>query len=302
MSYAPPRFGNRHKKSPPVGRDLEAGSLLDERGRDAWASPREAVEIVSLDHVSLSYANGHRVLRDVSYSFLAGSFHFLTGMSGAGKTSLLRLIYHAISPTQGNVTVFGRDVSDLSASELPAFRQKMGLVFQDCRLIDGLNVLDNVALALKIGGSELRRARQYAAELLEWVGLAAHLFDYPQTLSDGQKQRVAIARAVITRPVLLLADEPTGNVDDQTALKLLYLFEELNRVGTTVIMATHNHSLVAQLPYPELQVHQGRLLVSDPLLPRADNFVGLRHESGGNFSRKEGGAPERERRYAQHTF
>ncbi len=224
---------------------------------------RSKVEIVRFEDVSLLYAGGHHVLHGLSFSLTIGDFYFLTGLSGAGKTSLLKLMYRGIKPTQGTVKIFGRDISRLSENELPQFRQRIGLVFQDCRLIPHLNVVDNVALALKIAGTDSKRARAHAVELLQWAGLGNHLTDDPTTLSDGQKQRVAIARAVITRPLLLLADEPTGNLDHQAAVKLIHLFEELNKIGTTVLVATHNHALVTEFGYPELCLHQGQLMLAD---------------------------------------
>lgn len=227
------------------------------------AQRRSKVEIIRFDQVGLTYPGDHRVLHELSFSFSIGSFYFLTGLSGVGKTSLLRLIYREFKPTEGSVKVFGRDIGKMSAAELPDFRQRIGLVFQDCRLIPHLTVIDNVALALKITGTDTKRARIYAIELLNWAGLGNHLHDYPSTLSDGQKQRVAIARAVITRPLLLLADEPTGNLDQQAAIKLIHLFEELNKIGTTVLVATHNHSLISEFGYPELSLHQGQLLLNN---------------------------------------
>lgn len=221
---------------------------------------RNSVEIIRFDQIGLVYPGGHHVLHDLSYAFHVGSFSFITGVSGAGKTSLLKLVYRAAVATTGVSRVFGRDVSRLSVTDLPLFRQRMGLVFQDCRLFNHLSVLDNVALALKIAGSDLKIARSNAKELLQWVGLGNHLQDYPNTLSDGQKQRVAVARAVITRPLLLIADEPTGNLDQDSAFRLMRLFEELNKIGTTVIVATHNKNLIAQFPYPELEIVHGQII------------------------------------------
>lgn len=225
---------------------------------------RAPVEIIRFDQVDLNYPSGMSVLYNLNFSLYAGSFYFLTGASGAGKTSFMKLIYRDVNPSNGTLTIFGRDVADISHSELPQFRQKMGLVFQDCRLLPHLNALDNVALALRVAGMDLKRARSYAKELLHWVGLGAHFDFLPASLSDGQKQRVGIARAVITRPLLLLADEPTGNVDDRAAYKLMLLLEELNKIGTTVIVATHNRALVESFSHPELHLARGELSFNYP--------------------------------------
>lgn len=224
---------------------------------------RQSVEIARFEHVGLTYPNGHHVLNGLSQSFYVGSFTFLTGVSGAGKTTLLKLLYGGEKATSGITRVFGKDVSKLSTSDLPQFRQRIGIVFQDCRLLPHLTVLDNVALALKITGTDLNVARKHARELLHWVGLGRHLDHFPNVLSDGQKQRVAIARAVINRPLLLLADEPTGNLDYEAAFRLVRLFEELNKIGTTVVIATHNKSLITEFPYPEVELKHGRLLTVD---------------------------------------
>lgn len=219
-------------------------------------------EIVRLERVGLQYVEDRPVLHDISYNIFSGEFYFLTGQSGAGKTSLLKLLYKAVRPTCGRVRVFGYDLESLDRSDLPVFRQYIGLIFQDCRLIPALSIVDNVALSIHIGGSQYRRSCSYARELLEWVGLSAYLGAYPDALSDGQKQRVAIARAVVKRPALLLADEPTGNLDDENAFRLMALFEELHRMGTTVILATHNNALVRSFSYPRLILKNGALLAN----------------------------------------
>lgn len=219
-------------------------------------------EIVSLDRVGLQYTEDRPVFFDISYNIFAGDFYFLVGKSGAGKTSLLKILYKAIHPTLGNVRVFGYNLESLSRSDLPIFRQHIGLIFQDCRLIPTLSIVDNVALSIHIGGSQYRRSCSYAKELLDWVGLGDYLNDSPESLSDGQKQRVAIARAVVKRPALLLADEPTGNLDDENAFRLMALFEELHRMGTTVILATHNHELVKGFRYPQMVLKEGILSIN----------------------------------------
>lgn len=207
----------------------------------------------------MRYGTGPEVLRDISFTLQPGSFHFLTGSSGAGKSSLLRLMYLAQRPSRGLVTMFGRDIATLARDELPALRRRIGVVFQNFRLLDHLSALDNVALPLRVAGAREREIRDHVAELLRWVGLGEHLQDRPPTLSGGQQQRIAIARAVITRPSLLLADEPTGNVDDRIGMRLLHLFDELNKLGTTVVIATHNEALIERFGHPRLVLDKGQL-------------------------------------------
>lgn len=219
----------------------------------------ESAAIVRFENVGLRYGLGPEVLRDISLTMEPGSFHFLTGASGAGKSSLLRLMYLAQRPTRGILSIFGRNVATVSRNELAVMRRQVGFVFQDFRLLDNLSAVENVALPLHLAGADLEKATQEVVELLTWVGLGEHLNARPATMSGGQKQRLAIARAVITRPRLLLADEPTGNVDDQIALRLLFLFEELHKMGTTVVIATHNESLVTRFGHPELRLENGRV-------------------------------------------
>lgn len=216
---------------------------------------------VRFKSVGLRYGNGPEVLQDISFGLPQGSFHFLTGPSGAGKTSLLSLLYLARRPSRGSIELFGHDITDAPRRTLPAIRRRLGVVFQDFRLLDHLSALDNVALPLRIAGVSETEIRRHVPELLSWVGLANHMHARPSVLSGGQKQRVAIARAVITRPDLLVADEPTGNVDDRTALRLIHLFREMNRLGTTVVIATHNEQIVQQLNLPCLHLEAGHLSV-----------------------------------------
>jgi len=225
--------------------------------------------LVLFDDVALRYGDGPAVLRDVSIELAPGSFHFLVGPSGAGKSSLLRLMYLAARPTAGRIALFGRDVSRLTRGELPQLRRRIGVVFQDFRLLDHLSAFDNVALPLRVAGGREAETRSNVAELLRWVGLADHLHALPRTLSGGQQQRVAIARAVVGRPELLLADEPTGNVDDSIAVRLMYLFEELNRLGTTVVIATHNEALVNRFAHAQLRLVEGHLDAAAPRIRAA---------------------------------
>ncbi|MEI9982501.1 MAG: cell division ATP-binding protein FtsE [Aliidongia sp.] len=213
--------------------------------------------MVRLENVAMRYGRGPEVLQDVNLELAAGAFHFLTGPSGSGKSTLLRLLYLAERPTRGRVWLFGRNAASVPRPELPALRRQIGVVFQEFRLLDHLSALDNVALPLRVSGAGEDIIREHVVDLLRWVGLEDHINARPSTLSGGQQQRIAIARAIITRPSLLLADEPTGNVDDSIALRLLYLFEELNRLGTTVVIATHNASLIERFGYPTILLRDG---------------------------------------------
>ncbi len=217
--------------------------------------------MVRFENVGMRYGTGPEVLRDISLDLPAGSFHFLTGPSGAGKTTLLRLMYLADRPTRGLVSLFGEDLSRAKRRNLPALRRKIGVVFQDFRLLGHLSAFDNVALPLRVAGIAEARVRKNVTELLEWVGLADKLNARPATLSGGQQQRVAIARAVVGRPQLLLADEPTGNVDNAMAARLLRLFEELNKLGTTLIVATHNETLAIERGRPRLHLVDGEMAI-----------------------------------------
>ncbi len=214
--------------------------------------------MLRFQNVQLAYDPGQLVLTDLTFDLPSKTFHFLTGESGAGKSSLLKLIYVSLVPTKGTVTVFGQSTTTISRRNISNVRRHIGIVFQDFRLIPYLSVRENVALPLRIIGTKESVIRRHVPELLEWVGLENTLDLLPHALSGGEQQRVAIARAVIARPTLLLADEPTGNVDDNIAFRLLYLFEELYRSGTTVIVATHNDSLVSKFSYPKIHIENGR--------------------------------------------
>jgi cell division transport system ATP-binding protein len=214
---------------------------------DHREGPRLAA-IVEFDSVGLRYGTGAEVLRDLDFQLANGGFYFLTGPSGAGKTSLLKLLYLAQRPTRGRIRLFGEELADAPRDMLPRFRRRIGVVFQDFRLIRHLSAFDNVALPLRISGQSEDQSEGSVREMLEWVGLADRSSARPPTLSGGEQQRVAIARAVINRPELLVADEPTGNVDAEMASRLLHLFTALNRLGTTVVVATHDVSLIAATP------------------------------------------------------
>jgi cell division transport system ATP-binding protein len=219
--------------------------------------------VVRFENVGLRYDLGPEVLRDVSFRIDQRSFQFLTGPSGAGKTSLLRLLFLSLRPTRGLVTIFGHDVATLSKDALSTLRRRIGIVFQDFRLLDHMTTFENVALPLRVIGHSEESYREEVLELLKWVGLGDRLWALPPVLSGGEKQRAAIARAVIARPQLLLADEPTGNVDPNLAQRLLRLFIELHKSGTSVVIATHDIALMDQLDARRLVLHEGRLHVYD---------------------------------------
>ncbi len=205
-------------------------------------------DIVTFDNVGLRYGADREVLSNVSFTLYPGSFYFLTGASGAGKTSLLKLLYLAQRPSRGVIRMFGTDIITQPRHRLPAFRRRLGVVFQDFRLVPHLSAFDNVALPLRVSGVREADLQKPVHDMLDWVGLTQRKEARPETLSGGEQQRVAIARAVIGRPDLLVADEPTGNVDPDMALKLLRLFEALNRLGTTVVVATHDVHLLRKVP------------------------------------------------------
>jgi cell division transport system ATP-binding protein len=234
------------------------------RATPAAGPDHEEHRVIRFENVGMRYGNGPEVLRDVHLRVDAGSFHFLTGQSGAGKSTLLKLIYMAERPSRGLISLFERDIAALPRGELPALRRRIGVIFQNFRLIQHLSTFDNVALPLRVGGESEAKIKDSVTELLTWVGLGEKLEARPPTLSGGQQQRAAIARAVIGRPNLLLADEPTGNVDDDMAVRLLRLLDEMNKLGTTVIIATHNQNLARQMNHPRLHLDVGRLSLMKP--------------------------------------
>ena len=221
--------------------------------------------IIEMQNVGIRYGQGAEVLSDIKLSLKRGSFHFLTGRSGAGKTSLLSMMYLAQKPSRGIVSVFGKNVNFTNRDSLAMLRRKIGVVFQDFRLLDHLSAFDNVALPLRVCGMDEKEVKKRVTELLQWVELDKHLKAPASTLSGGEKQRVAIARAVINRPELLLADEPTGNVDNDIAAKLMKLFVELNKLGTTVVIDTHSEKLISDFAYPRLHLQNKNLRVYRPI-------------------------------------
>ena len=222
---------------------------------------KSLMSLVRFENIGLRYSTGPEILRDVSFELKPGSFHFLTGASGAGKSSLLRLMFLSQPPTRGLVRMFGRDVASLPREGLFVMRRQIGVVFQDYRLFPHLTAFDNVALPLRIAGIEESVIKKDVMEILHWVGLGNHIHSRPLTMSGGEQQRVAIARAVINRPRLILADEPTGNIDERMGMKLLYLFEELNKLGTAIVIATHDENIVRRFGHNVMHIHDGRLTV-----------------------------------------
>jgi cell division transport system ATP-binding protein len=234
-----------------------------ERCKGAEAGLSGTGSILQFDNVGLRYGTGAETLSDLSFSLQAGGFYFLTGPSGAGKTSLLNLLYLAQRPSRGLVRLFGEETAALPRNALPALRRRIGVVFQDFRLIPHLSAFDNVALPLRLAGADEAELARTVGEMLDWAGLASRASARPATLSGGEQQRVAIARAVIARPELLVADEPTGNVDPEMAARLLDLFDALNKLGTTVVVATHDIHLIGRVPRAEiLRLDRGQL--ADP--------------------------------------
>ena len=229
--------------------------------------------IVQFENVGLRYGFGTETLSDLNFSLEQGRFYFMTGASGAGKTSLLKLLYLAQRPTRGAIHLFGADIVTMARTRLPGFRRRIGVVFQDFRLVPHLSAFDNIALPLRIAGVSDTQLRTPVEEMLNWVGLTDRAAALPATLSGGEQQRVAIARAVIGRPELLVADEPTGNVDNEMAARLITLFEALNKLGTTIVVATHDFNLLGKVDGARMiRLDAGRLVDPTGLLrypPRA---------------------------------
>lgn len=216
--------------------------------------------MITLEHVAMEYTPGHEILADVSMELEPGSFHFLTGPSGAGKSTLLSLLWLQQRASKGLIYMFDEDITHMPREELPRLRRRIGIVLQDYRLLDHLTVGENVGLPLKVAGETPQQIEDKVKELLSWIGLADYYGAKPSTLSGGQKQRAAIARAVITKPDILLADEPTGNLDPELAERSMYLFEALNKTGTTVLFATHDQHLISMFDYPVLRLKDGKLV------------------------------------------
>ena len=215
--------------------------------------------MIRFENIGLRYGRAPEVLTDINFSIAPKSFQFLTGASGAGKTSLLRLAFLALKPSRGRVSLFSRDTAQLDRDDIARIRRRIGVVVQDFRLLAHLSAYENVALPLRAAGREEREYRAQVIDLLQWVGLGERLHAKPPQLSGGEQQRAAIARALVAKPELLLADEPTGSVDPDYAEKLLHLFAELPRNGTSVLLATHDLALMNRFDAPRLILANGRL-------------------------------------------
>ncbi|MGJ8564492.1 MAG: cell division ATP-binding protein FtsE [Alphaproteobacteria bacterium] len=215
--------------------------------------------LVQLERIGLRYGRGPEILSGVDLELEKGAFTFLTGASGAGKSTLLSLLSLGLAPSRGLMSLFGQEVTTLPSRQKQRLKRRIGLVSQASDLIDHLNVFQNVALPLRATGGSRSAYEDDVIELLRWVGLGERLTAFPPTLSGGEKQRVAIARAVISKPDLLIADEPTGNVDPDMAQRLLRLFLEMNRGGTTVLIATHDQSLLSGITADILYLENGQL-------------------------------------------
>lgn len=219
--------------------------------------------MIRFTHVGLRYGKSPGTesvaLDDIDFEIPEGGFRWLTGPSGAGKTSLLKLMYLALHPSEGRIDLFGTPTSRLDRRGIALLRRRIGVVYQDFRLLQHLTAFDNVALPLRLARRKEAQVRADVTELLRWVGLSGRLDHRPDEMSGGEQQRVVIARAVIAKPSLLVADEPTGNLDDDQAERLMHLIRSLNRLGTTVIVATHNLGLVARHPAPMIELQDGRM-------------------------------------------
>lgn len=215
----------------------------------------EKKSTISLTNVSACYENGADVLTDVSFNITGGAIYFLTGASGAGKTTLLRLIYQLHKPKTGQIKLFGKITNDMSRDEITNIRKKMAIVFQEYSLLSHLSVFDNVALPLRVRNMPEAKVRTIVPKVLDWVGLGKYADEKPLALSGGQQQRVSVARAIIVQPSILLADEPTGNLDDDNTSRLMDLFIQMNKMfGTTIILATHSRRLIDTYKFPVIHI------------------------------------------------
>ena len=220
--------------------------------------------MIRFHNVSLRYPTGYEALKGVSFELPKGSFHYLTGHSGAGKTSVMKLIYRGECPSEGGVVVDGRNVEQLTPQQLPQLRRRIGVIFQDFKLLYDRSVFDNVALAMEVAGQEPERIPGQVQRTLEYVGLKDRMYHNPIALSGGEQQRVAIARATVNRPPLVIADEPTGNLDKEMGRRILSLFQALHQQGTTVLLVTHDLDLARETGHPRIVMSDGYLTEVPP--------------------------------------
>lgn len=215
---------------------------------------------VACEQVSMAYSDDVKVLHDLDLEVAAGEFLILTGPNGAGKTSLLKLLSLAHDPIDGRLSILEQETGSLGRENRAALRRQIGVVFQEFRLLAHLSAFDNVALPLRLAGADESLIDGHVAEMLKWLGLGEHIAKKPEQLSVGQQQLVAVARAVVARPRLLLADEPTSNLDERRIKKLMYLFIELQKMGTAIVLATHNHEVADQYGLTTLHMDRGRII------------------------------------------
>lgn len=218
--------------------------------------------MIKLEHVSKAYSAGIPALNDVNLEIEEGEFVFVVGDSGSGKSTLIKLLLKELEPTEGVITINGRKLHTIRHKQVPRFRRNLGVVFQDFRLLKDRNVYDNVAFAQRVIGASVRESRRRVPQMLSMVGLAAKYKSYPRQLSGGEQQRVAIARALINQPKILLADEPTGNLDSNNAWEIMKLLEEINERGTTVVVVTHNMEIVRVMNKRVITIKKG-VIISD---------------------------------------
>jgi cell division transport system ATP-binding protein len=230
--------------------------------------------MIKLEHVSKSYAAGIPALNDVNLDIEEGEFVFVVGTSGSGKSTLIKLLLKELEPTEGTITINDRKLNKIKRRQIPKFRRNIGVVFQDFRLLKDRNIYDNVAFAQKVIGTPGRTIRKNVPRMLSMVGLAAKYRAYPDELSGGEQQRVAIARALINKPKILLADEPTGNLDVNNAWEIMKLMEEINDQGTTVIVVTHNLEIVKAMNKRVIRINRGVVV---------DDTIGLSEEAADDF-------------------
>ena len=214
--------------------------------------------MIQVYNVSMSYKRDIEVLHDINFDVKKGEFVFLVGTSGAGKTTILRLLYRELAPTAGQIIIAGKNLSQISRSQIPYLRRRMGVIFQDFKLLPNKTVQENIALAMKVTGATRSQIREQVDQLLHQMSLVHRKDALPEDISGGEQQRVAIARAMANDPVVLLADEPTGNLDPRLSLEIMHLFESFNFRGTTVMVATHDLSLVQQLGKRVIRIEDGR--------------------------------------------